>query len=92
MDEGKINEFIAKAAEQIIALERQYIQLRASVSAIKFVLADEVNRNHPEEALAFFRRIEQKILDADPHVRGLEEASEIMEAVRLWQEHGKHEA
>jgi hypothetical protein len=92
MNDEQLAKFVTTATEQILALERLAIQLKASVNTLKVVLASELNRNHPEKALALFRQIEEKLLNADPHAQEHEEFAEMHEAIKLWEQHGKHEA
>ena len=78
MDDETINRYITTLTEQLITAAGQISKLRASVSILRLVLAAEINRDHPETALAFFRQLEQKFLDADPNEQEQKEATEII--------------
>jgi hypothetical protein len=93
MDDEKINKFIALTNESLVTLGGHIASLRASVTVLKFALAGEMNRDHPEKALALFAQIEKRFLDSDPNEQQRKEVAEMMEAVKLSEEHGgTHEA
>ncbi|MFZ0310053.1 MAG: hypothetical protein WAL89_17900 [Candidatus Sulfotelmatobacter sp.] len=78
--------------EQLVTFAGEIATLRASVSVLKVALACEMNPSHPETALTLFARLQQKFLDADPSEQQRKEVAELMDAMKLWQKHGKHEA
>jgi|HubBroStandDraft_6_1064221.scaffolds.fasta_scaffold03146_12 hypothetical protein len=85
MDDETVNRYINTLTEQLIAATGEIAKLRASINALRFVLADALNRDHPEKALTLFRQIEQKFLGSDPTEKQRIEASEIIE---LWKKSG----
>jgi hypothetical protein len=93
MDDKEIKEFIASTNETLVTLAGHVASLRASVIVLKFALAGEMNRGHPEKALALFEKLEKKFLDSDPNEKQRKEVAEMMEAVKLSKDHGgTHEA
>jgi hypothetical protein len=88
VDDEKINRFFATTAEQILALQRQITNLTASVVVLKTATVAQMNPDDPLEGAKILRNAEELILSRDPDVKQLEEAEQLMEAVKLWKKHG----
>jgi hypothetical protein len=88
MAEKDVQKFIATISEQLVILAGQLTELRASVNVLKVIEATRLSPDDPLEALKQLRVLEKKILDSDPHEKERKEASEIIEAVKLWKKQG----
>jgi len=85
MDDETINRYIGTLTDKLIATTGELARLRASINALRFVLADALDRDHPEKPLALFRQLEQKFLGSNPSAQEQKEAAEIIDA---WKQGG----
>ena len=94
MDDAQINKFIATVSEQILILAGQVTKLQASVNVLKGLAILEMSPEDPLDGAKQLQALEKTLLRTDPNAQAHQEASEIIEAVKLWRKHGggKHEA
>lgn len=94
MNEQQTDAQLAKIHETLLSISLEIAKIRAAVNALKIVVADDINRNHPEKALKLFQRLEEKILSADLQAQESHQAIEQIDALKLWKEFGggQHEA
>jgi hypothetical protein len=94
MDDKKIQNFITTIGEQFINLGQQMAELRASVTVLKSLAILDLSPEDPIGAATQLRNLEQIVLKSDPETSVRQQAADVIEAVKLWKQHGggKHEA
>ena len=81
-DDDTFENAILILSKQMVNAERELMALRAAVTVLKSYVATQMNPADPKEFLTFLRRIEQKLLDADPNTLKREEASEVIDVLK----------
>lgn len=87
-DDEKIRGFIQTFSEQLVTLVGQISELRASVNVLKLIEVSRLSPDDPLEGLKQLRVLEEKLLSSDPNEKARKEASEIIEALKVWQKSG----
>jgi hypothetical protein len=92
MEDAAVAKCIELLTQQVISLDKELTNLRASVTAVKGAIALQLSPNDPLEGAKMLRKAEELILSRDPHAQALEDSHEVIEAIKLWKKHGSHES
>lgn len=74
--------------EQLNRIEGSLAKLGAGLTAVKAVLAIQMNPTHPKQALAQIEKLQAKFLQLAPNASQREKISEAIEILKLLQKHG----
>lgn len=76
-------------AEQLLILNQQIGELRASVNVLKVLEALRLNPTDPASGVKAIQHLEQKQLSLDPSEQLRQEAFELIDAVKQWKKMGE---
>jgi len=74
--------------EQLVAFEQAFATLSHSVGAVKVILAKQISPGDLPKGLVQIQSIESEIAKLDPKGKVLQEAADLIEAVKLMEQHG----
>ncbi|HEX3106941.1 MAG TPA: hypothetical protein VHQ22_21090 [Terriglobales bacterium] len=86
---AKLQDANLTIARQLITLDSAIADLRASVNALRVVVAAQNNGDQPEQALKQIQELEQKFLEHGGGVQENQKAAQIAEALQAWMRAGR---
>ena len=86
---AKLQDANLTIARQLITLDSAIADLRASVNALRVVVAAQNNGDQPEQALKQIRELEQKFLEHGGGVQENQKAAQTAEALQAWMRAGR---
>jgi hypothetical protein len=78
----------ADFAKQLLILNQQIANLRASLNVLKVLEAMRLSPDDVPEGLKGLRQLEEKQLNSDPHEQARKEAFDLIDAVEQWKQLG----
>ena len=85
MDDDSLLEF----GRHLLNLDADIAELKASVNALKIVLASQLTPENPLESLEQIEHFEKKLLKNDPSRQERKKALDTLDAIQKWIERGK---
>jgi len=73
--------------EQIRLLDESIAKIGAGLSALKAILAMQMNPSAPLQVLTQIEELENEFVKLDPSVPARQRVAEIIETVKTWQKH-----
>jgi CII-binding regulator of phage lambda lysogenization HflD len=88
MTNDKIDQFILTFSEQILTLEQNQAQMRASLTVLKALAAMQIDPGDPIKGANQILDLEKKLESADPSNQERTRVTQLIEAAKLWKKHG----
>lgn len=80
-------EIVNAFGEQIQLLDASIAKIGAGLSAVKAILAIQMNPSAPMQVLTQIEELENEFVKIDPSVPARQRVVEIIESVKTWQKH-----
>jgi hypothetical protein len=88
ISDKELGETLQAIAEHLLALDNTLARLGAGLTAVKAVLAIQMNPADPKQALESLNEIESRLAALDKTAPARQQAADVIEAVKLWEKHG----
>ena len=86
--EKELGEALQAVAEHLHATDILLAKIGAGLTAVKAVLALQMDPVHPKEALAKIETIESDLAKLDPNASTRQKLGEVIEMIKLVDKHG----
>jgi hypothetical protein len=86
--EKELGDALQTIAEHMLAVDNALAKLGVGLTAVKAVLAIQINPTDPKQGLARIEEIESTLASLDKTTPARQQAADMIEAVKLWEKHG----
>jgi hypothetical protein len=88
VSEKQLGDALQLVAEHLLAIDNALAKLGVGLTAVKAVLAVQMNPNDPKQALAQIDKIEGSLGALDKTAPARQQAADVIEMVKLLEKHG----
>jgi len=88
VSEKELGDALQAIAEHLLAIDNALAKLGVGLTAVKAVLAIQMNPNDPKQALARIDKIESSLAALDKTAPARQQAADVIEMVKLAVKHG----
>jgi hypothetical protein len=92
MADTSLEKLLQLLAEIVFSIDRDVADMRASIAALKAVLATQLSQADPSIGAAHIDRLEKVAREADPTAEQRKQLADVIEAIKMIQKHGSHDS